>query len=70
MEDTSKSREKKKAILKFKEKDLRHNIEILCENRAETIPGLPSLISKGDYFYFILNDISSVENLDVRGEFI
>ena len=58
------------AILKCKEKDLKHNISVLCENRVEAIIGIPTVFANGDYFYFTLRDIEVVKNLDVRGEFI
>ncbi len=58
------------AILKCKEKDLKHNISVLCENCVETIIGIPTIFSNGDYFYFALRNIEIVKSLDVRGEFI
>ena len=58
------------AILKCKEKDLKHNIFVLCENCVETIIGIPTIFSNGDYFYFALRNIEIVKSLDVRGEFI
>lgn len=58
------------AILKCKEKDLKHNISVLCENCVETIIGIPTIFGNGDYFYFALRDIEIAKNLDVRGEFI
>ena len=58
------------AILKCTEEDLRHNIIVLCANTVETVIGIPTVVAKGDYFYFILRDIEVVKNLNVKGEFI
>jgi hypothetical protein len=58
------------AILKCTEEDLRHNIIVLCENTTKLVVGMPTVITKGDYFYFILRDIEAVKSLNVKGEFI
>lgn len=58
------------AVLKCKEKDFRHNIVILCENTAKTIQNIPTIVSKGRYFYFILKNYDEVKNLSLKGKFI
>ena len=58
------------AIFKCTEKDLKHNISVLCENCVETLLGIPTIFGNGDCFYFALRDIEVVKNLDVRGEFV
>ena len=57
-------------ILKCKEKDLLHNLTVLCKCPAKIIPNVPVVIGKGRYFYLPLFDVDEIKGLDVKGKII
>lgn len=58
------------AILRCEEKDLKDNITILCKNRVIVIQNIPTIIGKGRYFYFVLEDKREVEKLPLKGKIL
>jgi hypothetical protein len=58
------------AILRCKEKDLKDNIIVLCKNMVNGIPNIPTIIGKGRYFYFVLEDKREVEKLPLKGKIL
>ena len=57
-------------ILKCKEKDLKHNLTVMCEKKVELIRNVPSVIGKGRYFYITCLNQKDVENLSLKGTFL
>ena len=57
-------------ILKCKEKDLLHNVKVLCTENLEYLPGFPGLFCKGNRFYFILKNYEDLKDIDIRGKII
>lgn len=57
-------------ILKCKEKDLKENIRVLCDNAVEGVAGIPSVVGKGRNFYFTLRNRDEIEKLPLKGKLI
>lgn len=66
----NKNKFKNTAILRCKEKELRDNIIILCENMVNGIPNIPTIIGKGRYFYLVLEDKNEVSKLPLKGRLL
>ena len=61
----------KMKLIKFKEKDLAHNIRELVRCKIELAKNMSHPFSKGDDFYLLFFDLSwNGEQHDLRGEYI
>lgn len=64
------NKDRKICILKCKEKDLLHNLTVLCNYSARGMPNVPVVIGKGRYFYLPIADVDEIKGLDVKGKII
>ena len=57
-------------IIKCKEKDLIHNLSLLCNKCVELVSNGSAIIGKGRYFYLPLANVDEIKGLDVKGKII
>lgn len=56
-------------MIKCKEKDVLHNLNLLINNDVRALPHI-SLMCSNKYFYFFIADLDEIKNLDIKGQII